>query len=69
MKAGMNDIKTIKEKLTFAAKSAENPGNLLGEACWGYFAADVLRLIEDHSKIQAALSKSADDRVAIHSVD
>lgn len=64
-----NNIDSIKEKLILAAKGAENPNSLLGKACWGYFAADVLQLIDDHSKIEAALRQSSENITATHSVD
>ena len=63
------DIESIKERLAIAAKGAENPSSLVGQACWGYFAADVLKLIEDHSKIESALLKCSKDSVTTHPVD
>lgn len=60
------DITAIKEKLSIAAKAAEIPSNPLSQACLGYFAADVLRLIADHSKMERALHNLAKDRIPSH---
>jgi hypothetical protein len=53
------DVQVIKAKLTAAANAAELPGSAVGQACWGYFASDVLRLIEDHTKLKQQLEQIA----------
>lgn len=69
MKTEKANIDLIKEKLINAAKSAENPNSLVGHACWGYFAADVMQLIDDHSKIEAVLRQRTENLVATHPSD
>lgn len=51
-KANFNDVQNIKQRLGAAAAAAERAGSPLSTASWGYFAPDVLRLIEDHNKLQ-----------------
>lgn len=65
-RSNTSDISAVKEKLRIAAKAAATPSNPLSQACLGYFAADVLKLIEDHSKMEMALHNLAQDFVPPH---
>lgn len=69
MKKKAKEISEIKERLSCAARGAENPASLVGHACWGYFAADVLRLIEDHSRIETALQNRRKNGAITHSAN
>lgn len=54
-------IQATKDKLLTAARHA-SPGTRLGQACWGYFAPDVLNLIDDHTRLEVEIMRLSQTR-------